>query len=101
MLQSLGTLRGDQRGQALVEMLFALGLLLSFSVGASSVFKAKWNRTQCAYQTFEKTRAALNQDVLSSAPWAQNIRLEDQGGSIRGEGHCGDLVETVVLEKLE
>ena len=91
----------DRRGQALVEMIFALGLLIVLSVGASSLFRAQWNRIQCAFHTFEMTRAALNQDALASAPWGQSIRLEDQDESIRGEGHCGDAVETVVLEKLE
>ena len=93
--------KGGQDGQALVEMIFAIGLLLAFAVGASALFKAKWNRTQCAYQTFEKTRAALNRDALISAPWDPSIRLSDLGGSIRGEGKCGEAIETVLLEKLE
>lgn len=79
---------------------FLLGLLFSCAAVAAAcgLLRAEWDRTRCAYVTFEATHARL---TGSRARQDLRVRLSEDAEEVRGEGSCGSARESVRLPRLE
>jgi len=79
---------------------FLVGITLSIlSVTATfALLNAEWNRTQCAYLTFEAAHARMI--GLPRRP-SLRIQVEENSAGVRGQGSCGDAREQVELPWLE
>jgi hypothetical protein len=104
--------RGE-KGQTTVELLTSASLLMITISGVGWLFKAEWQRGECAYFVFEKTHAALISsssdssgslnsplELLSSSS-AVPVQIEDGPEQTRGFSFCRGTLESVTLPKLE
>jgi hypothetical protein len=82
----------------MTEFVLSLMLAIIASAGAAGLLREEWERTRCAYLTFEATHARL---VGSSAMQDARVRIEDGVRSVRGTGYCGNARERVELPRLE
>lgn len=102
------------RGQALLEFLLELPLLLAIFAGASALFRAGFQRTQCAYLTFEAAHRELTFEAASPAAFGRTtwitgilarppkeVHLIPTADGVEAIGRCGKAVERVRLPYLE
>lgn len=99
-------------GQALVEFVF-FSLFSSIFVGfAGFILKEEWNRSKCAYLTFEKTHHDLLGSSLSEEGEVFSLlkggggpsfsfQIEEHGQEIVGIGLCRGHQEKIRLPLLE
>lgn len=88
-------------GHALLELIGSLSLLTFVLIGAASIIRAEWERSQCAILVFEKVHAQLTH---SSDPYPHSripVWIDDLGIAVRGEAQCGSAHETLSLPQLE
>lgn len=79
---------------------FLIGLLLTLATltGAAGLFQAEWERTRCAYLTFEAAHTRL------TGGWRKpdlRIQVEVNAEGVRAIGRCGKAREEVDLPWLD
>src|SRR4051812_35679523 len=92
------------RGQALLEGLLSLSLLVLVVAGAGSLFHSAFQRTRCAYLTFEAAHHRLvSLSEESAPPYAgpSPVRIVPTAAGVEAEGRCGRARERVRLPFLE
>lgn len=79
---------------------FLLSLLLSIIAvtTTSGLLRAEWDRTRCAYLTFEAVHAKLVGSYLRPNP---QVRVDAGNERVRGQGICGQAHEQMELPWLE
>jgi hypothetical protein len=79
---------------------FVLSLLLCISVlaGAAGLLRSEWERTRCAYLTFEAAHARL---TGTPARIDGRIRVSASADSVRAVGRCGAAREEVSFPWLD
>ena len=79
---------------------FLLSLLLSIIAvtATSGLLRTQWERTRCAYLTFEAVHARL---VGAAVKPDLRIQLEESPAQVSGVGRCGQAREQVALPRLE
>jgi hypothetical protein len=79
---------------------FLLSLLFSLVAvtATAGLLRTEWDRTRCAYLTFEAAHARL-----TGAPARLSPQIQVQAGPerVRGQGRCGQAREQVELPWLE
>lgn len=74
-----GPERQNTAGQATIEGILALGLVLIPSVAAIGyVFRSDWEKTRCAYQSYRQARSTL-------IATGSTVRFQQSCGSVREE----------------
>ena len=89
----------DSHGQALVEFVLSLALVIIALVGVVGVLRLEWQRARCAYWVFEKVHA----ERIGALPPRSRlfVRIESTDHGISGEGRCGSVRERIELPFLE
>jgi hypothetical protein len=91
-------------GQALVEFAFFSIFSAGFIGIAGSILKEEWDRSKCAYLTFEGTHHYLVSGLINlpvNLGHGFLFQVEDLGDQILGIGQCGNHIEKVRLPRLE
>jgi hypothetical protein len=99
----------NRGGQALIELLGSLSLLVLAVTGGGTLLKTEWNRLKCAYLVFEIGHQKLTQEA-NDADSGRSVRIDYENGlvnvQVQGEGilasaQCGQSHESVKLPNLE
>ena len=93
--------RVGRSGQALVEFAYFAVFSTSFVGIAGLILKEEWNRSKCAYLTFEATHRDLVSPWIAPATRGFSFQVEKRGHQITGTGQCGKHTEKVSLPFLE
>jgi hypothetical protein len=79
---------------------FLVGLLLSIVTltGAAGLLRGEWERTRCAYLTFEAAHARL---TGKPARWESQIQVTTSSSGVSAKGRCGKAREEVEFPWLD
>jgi hypothetical protein len=108
------------RGQALLEAVISITLIILISVFAMRFYLTSFRRFQCAYQTFEKTHneavsrdnAFFSRSLNGIKASSKNLprfnffkpsiqtRFHEKGGDLWGETSCKNISERLFVRRL-
>lgn len=79
---------------------FLVGLLLSITalVGAAGLLRSEWERTRCAYLTFEAAHMRLTGGWYKSDA---RVSVDSTSSGVRATGRCGTSREEVAFPWLD
>jgi hypothetical protein len=88
----------DRTGQATLELVLSSGLVAVTVVAAGWTLYAGWERSRCAYLTFESAHLRLTGQIRLPG---RRVEVEEDEDGVSAQGRCRAAVETVRLQRLE